>query len=64
MTVKLRSGQRPGETDGFELAHRLVDEAGVARDRASTRVSAAVHHKGTPDYELAARARRRRCRRP
>ena len=30
VTVKLRSGQRPGETDGFELAHRLVDEAGVA----------------------------------
>ena len=30
VTVKLRSGQRKGETDGFELAHRLVDEAGVA----------------------------------
>ena len=33
VTVKLRSGQRPGETDGFELAHRLVDEAGVGGDR-------------------------------
>src|SRR3954451_1367150 len=30
VTVKLRSGQRPGETDGFDLAHRLVAEAGVA----------------------------------
>ena len=30
VTVKLRSGQRPGETDGYELAHRLVDEAGVS----------------------------------
>ena len=30
VTVKLRSGRRPGETSGFDLAHRLVDEAGVA----------------------------------
>src|SRR5712691_11323592 len=30
VTVKLRSGLRPAETSGFELAHRLVDEAGVA----------------------------------
>src|SRR5437899_12703706 len=30
VTVKLRSGQRPGERTGFELARRLVDEAGVA----------------------------------
>src|SRR3954468_12668221 len=54
VTVKLRSGQRPGETDGFELAHRLVDEAGVAAIAFHPR-SAAVHHKGTPDYDLAAR---------
>ena len=54
MTVKLRSGRRPGETDGFELAHRLVDEAGVAAIGFHPR-SAAVHHKGVPDYELAAR---------
>lgn len=54
VTVKLRSGQRPGETDGYELAHRLVAEAGVAAIGFHPR-SAAVHHKGTPDYDLAAR---------
>src|SRR6476619_6662673 len=54
VTVKLRSGQRPGETDGYALAHRLVDEAGVAAIGFHPR-SAAVHHKGTPDYDLAAK---------
>lgn len=54
VTVKLRSGQRPGETDGYDLAHRLVAEAGVAAIGFHPR-SAAVHHKGTPDYDLAAR---------
>ena len=54
VTVKLRSGQRPGETDGFDLAHRLVHEAGVAAIGFHPR-SAAVHHKGVPDYDLAAR---------
>jgi nifR3 family TIM-barrel protein len=54
VTVKLRSGRRPGETDGYALAHRLVDEAGVAAIAFHPR-SAAVHHKGTPDYDLAAR---------
>ncbi len=53
ITVKLRSGQRPGDTSGFELAHRLVHEAGVAAIAFHPR-SAAVHHKGVPDYELAA----------
>jgi tRNA-dihydrouridine synthase B len=54
VTVKLRSGRRPGDTSGFALAHRLVREAGVAAIGFHPR-SAAVHHKGTPDYELAAR---------
>jgi tRNA-dihydrouridine synthase B len=54
VTVKLRSGQRPGETDGYDLAHRLVHEAGVSAIGFHPR-SAAVHHKGTPDYDLAAR---------
>jgi tRNA-dihydrouridine synthase B len=54
VTVKLRSGQRPGETDGYDLAHRLVHDAGVSAIGFHPR-SAAVHHKGTPDYELAAR---------
>jgi tRNA-dihydrouridine synthase B len=54
VTVKLRSGRRPGDTSGFELALRLVEEAGVAAIAFHPR-SAAVHHKGVPDYELAAR---------
>ena len=52
VTVKLRSGARTGETDGFGLALRLVEEAGVAAIAFHPR-SAQVHHKGTPDYELA-----------
>ena len=35
VTVKLRSGLRRGEKSGFELAQRLVAEAGVAGDRVS-----------------------------
>jgi tRNA-dihydrouridine synthase B len=54
VTVKLRSGQRPGDTDGYELAHRLVHDAGVSAIAFHPR-SAAVQHKGTPDYDLAAR---------
>jgi nifR3 family TIM-barrel protein len=54
VTVKLRSGRRPGDTSGFELAHHLVQEAGVAAIAFHPR-SAAVHHKGVPDYDLAAR---------
>jgi tRNA-dihydrouridine synthase B len=54
ITVKLRSGLRAGDTSGFVLAHRLVEEAGVAAIAFHPR-SAAVQHKGVPDYELAAR---------
>jgi tRNA-dihydrouridine synthase B len=54
ITVKLRSGLRPGDESGYALAHRLVAEAGVAAIAFHPR-SAAVHHKGVPDYELAAR---------
>jgi tRNA-dihydrouridine synthase B len=54
VTVKLRSGQRNGDTDGFDLAHRLVQDAGVRTIGFHPR-SAAVHHAGRPDYELAAR---------
>src|SRR4051794_34764994 len=54
VTVKLRSGQRPGETDGFELAHRLVHDAGVSAIGFHPR-SAAVRHRGVPDYDLAAK---------
>jgi nifR3 family TIM-barrel protein len=52
VTVKLRSGQKRGERDGVELAHRLVDEAGVAGITFHPR-SAQVHHKGAPDLDLA-----------
>ncbi|HEV3320130.1 MAG TPA: tRNA-dihydrouridine synthase [Solirubrobacteraceae bacterium] len=54
ITVKLRSGLRPGDESGYALAHRLVEEAGVAAIAFHPR-SAAVHHKGVPDYELAGR---------
>jgi nifR3 family TIM-barrel protein len=54
VTVKLRAGRRPGDDEGLELAERLVHEAGVAGITFHPR-SAAVRHKGTPDYALAAR---------
>ena len=57
VTVKLRSGLRAGDDSGYRLALRLVDEAGVAAIAFHPR-SANVHHKGTPDYELAARLAR------
>jgi tRNA-dihydrouridine synthase B len=53
VTVKLRSGQRPGERTGLELARRLVDEAGVAGISFHPR-HASQQHKGEPDYALAA----------
>ncbi|HEV2075575.1 MAG TPA: tRNA-dihydrouridine synthase [Thermoleophilaceae bacterium] len=53
VTVKLRSGQRPGEASGALLARRLVAEAGVAGIGFHPR-HASQQHKGTPDYGLAA----------
>jgi tRNA-dihydrouridine synthase B len=53
VTVKLRSGNRPGERSGLELARRLVDEAGVAGIGFHPR-HASQQHKGDPDYALAA----------
>jgi nifR3 family TIM-barrel protein len=52
VTVKLRSGQRPGERGGVSLAHRLVEEAGVAALCIHPR-HASQRHSGPPDYELA-----------
>jgi nifR3 family TIM-barrel protein len=52
VTVKLRSGEKRGDVDGYDLAHRLVAEAGVAGITFHPR-SAQVHHKGEPDLELA-----------
>ncbi len=53
VTVKLRSGNRPGERTGLELARRLVDEAGVVGIGLHPR-HASQQHKGDPDYALAA----------
>ena len=53
VTVKLRASRRPGETEGVDVARRLVEDAGVAGITFHPR-SAAVRHKGTPDYDLAA----------
>jgi len=53
VTVKLRSGRAPGQRSGVVLAQRLAEEAGIAALSFHPR-SAAVHHKGTPDYDLAA----------
>jgi tRNA-dihydrouridine synthase B len=53
VTVKLRSGQHPGEDSGVRLARRLVEEAGVAGIGFHPR-HASQQHKGAPDYELAA----------
>jgi nifR3 family TIM-barrel protein len=52
VSVKLRSGLEPGDRSGFELAQRLVTDAGVAAIAFHPR-SAAVHHSGRPDYALA-----------
>jgi len=41
------------DRSGVALAHRLVDEAGVAAIAFHPR-HAAQHHKGAPDYDLAA----------
>ena len=49
VTVKLRSGQRPGEASGLHLARRLVDEAGVVGIAFHPR-HASQQHRGAPDY--------------
>ncbi|MDQ3759260.1 MAG: tRNA-dihydrouridine synthase [Actinomycetota bacterium] len=53
VTVKLRSGLRPGDRSGYDLAIRLASEAGVSAIGFHPR-PATVHHKGRPDYALAA----------
>ncbi|HEX7060093.1 MAG TPA: tRNA-dihydrouridine synthase [Solirubrobacterales bacterium] len=51
VTVKLRSGIESGDRSGFELAIRLVSEAGVAAVGFHPR-AAKSGHKGEPDYAL------------
>ncbi len=52
VTVKLRSGLAPGGREGFELALRLAEQAGIAAVAFHPR-SAATQHRGCPDYALA-----------
>ncbi|MBA3264425.1 MAG: tRNA-dihydrouridine synthase [Thermoleophilaceae bacterium] len=52
VTVKLRPGNKPGDSSGVELAHRLVEDAGVAGITFHPR-HASQQHAGTPDYALA-----------
>jgi nifR3 family TIM-barrel protein len=54
VTVKLRSGQRPGDLRGIEVARRLALEGAVAGIGLHPR-HASQRHKGAPDYGLAAR---------
>jgi nifR3 family TIM-barrel protein len=52
VTVKLRSGQRPGDVSGLEVARRLVFDGGVSGIGIHPR-HASQRHKGSPDYVLA-----------
>ncbi len=52
ITVKLRSGLRPGDRSGIELARRLAEDGGVAGLCIHPR-HASQRHAGVPDYELA-----------
>jgi tRNA-dihydrouridine synthase B len=52
VTVKLRSGQRPGDLSGLEVARRLVFDGSVAGIGIHPR-HASQRHKGIPNYELA-----------
>jgi len=52
VTVKLRSGQRPGDRHGVEVARRLALDGAVAGLCIHPR-HASQRHTGAPDYELA-----------
>jgi len=52
VTVKIRSGLMPGDRSGYDLAVRLVEEAGVQGIGFHPRV-AKQGHKGQPDYAMA-----------
>jgi nifR3 family TIM-barrel protein len=54
VTVKLRSGVRPGDQSGTELAYRLVEDGAVAGLCIHPR-HASQRHSGKPDYALARR---------
>jgi tRNA-dihydrouridine synthase len=50
--VKLRTGLRPGDGKGVEVARRLASDAGVAGLAIHPR-HASQRHNGSPDYALA-----------
>ncbi|MHB1569495.1 MAG: tRNA dihydrouridine synthase [Solirubrobacteraceae bacterium] len=52
VTVKLRSGARPGDLGGIEVARRLAEDGAVAGICIHPR-HASQRHRGRPDYELA-----------
>jgi len=52
VTVKLRTGRRPGDRSGVELARRLAFDGAVAGLCIHPR-HASQRHTGAPDYELA-----------
>jgi tRNA-dihydrouridine synthase B len=52
VTVKLRSGQHPGDLSGLEVARRLVFDGGVCGIGIHPR-HASQRHRGVPDYEVA-----------
>ena len=52
VTVKLRSGQRPGDQAGIKVARRLAFEGAVAGISIHPR-HASQRHRGAPDYVLA-----------
>jgi nifR3 family TIM-barrel protein len=54
VTVKLRSGARPGDLSGIEVARRLAEE-GVVVGLCIHPRHASQRHTGKPDYELARR---------
>jgi tRNA-dihydrouridine synthase len=54
VTVKLRTGLRPGDGKGIALARDLAERGGVAGLSIHPR-HASQRHSGKPDYELAAK---------
>ncbi len=54
VTVKLRSGLRPGDESGLELMRRLADSGAVAGICLHPR-HASQRHAGSPDYDAARR---------
>jgi nifR3 family TIM-barrel protein len=51
VTVKLRTGQQPGDLSGVRVAHALAEDGGVAGLFIHPR-HASQRHSGKPDYEL------------